>query len=57
MALTADEERQLEYLLRKKYGSGEAAEELPSVGDLPASQISDGSAKVHGDKLDVEPGK
>lgn len=44
MALTPDEEKQLEHLLRKKY-----CEESE-----PSAQPAQGSAKLHGDKIDVQ---
>ncbi len=51
MPLTPEEEKQLEYLLRKKYG-GDAAE---SQSAEPTAQVGRGSAKVHGDIIDFEP--
>ena len=57
MPLTPEEERQLEYLLRKKYGEPAVPEAGQPEGDLAAvthAQPAEGSAKVHGDKLDTE---
>jgi hypothetical protein len=53
MPLTPDEERQLDYLLRKKYG-GASSSEQSSTKDLPSAEPSPGSAKVHGDKINLD---
>ena len=57
MSLTADEEKQLESLLRKKYGGEHAASQLPDAKGMPMADPSEASAKVHGDKLEIEPEK
>ena len=57
MPLTPDEERQLEYLLKKKHG-GAAESDSQQISDeldaLPHAEPGDGSAKVHGDKITSE---
>jgi hypothetical protein len=53
MPLTPDEERQLEYLLRKKY-SGTEPGEHSSTKDLPSAEPSPGPAKAHGDKIHLD---
>jgi hypothetical protein len=57
MPLTPEEERQLEYLLRKKYGGSTASNAEAPVTEHtepPHAQPAEESAKVHGDKLEFE---
>jgi hypothetical protein len=50
MPLTPEEERQLEYLLRKKYCN----ESVDAEPDTAPQQAPKGPAKMHGDIIDVE---